>query len=89
MLPGITGWVQLFGIVSFELSGQFNDVIEARADFFGLQMEEYGRSHRAVNGNTRAAAVATSSDTRPRRRDQHERRQVPRAALHADYVFMR
>ena len=39
MLGGITGWVQLFGMVSFELSGQFNNVIEARAEFFGLQME--------------------------------------------------
>ncbi|HJY67021.1 MAG TPA: TetR-like C-terminal domain-containing protein [Streptosporangiaceae bacterium] len=39
MLAGITGWVQLFGMVSFELSGQFNNVIEARAEFFGLQME--------------------------------------------------
>ena len=39
MLAGITGWVQLFGMVSFELSDQFNNVIEARAEFFGLQME--------------------------------------------------
>jgi AcrR family transcriptional regulator len=39
MLAGITGWVQLFGMVSFELSGQFNNVIEARAEFFGVQME--------------------------------------------------
>ena len=39
MLAGITGWVQLFGMVSFELSGQFNNVIEARAEFFGLQIE--------------------------------------------------
>ena len=39
MLAGITGWVQLFGMVSFELSGQFNNVIEARTEFFGLQME--------------------------------------------------
>jgi hypothetical protein len=39
MLAGITGWVQLFGMIGFELSGQFNNVIEARAEFFGLQME--------------------------------------------------
>lgn len=39
LLAGITGWIQLFGMVSFELSGQFNNVIEARAEFFGLQME--------------------------------------------------
>jgi len=39
MLAGITSWVQLFGMISFELSGQFNNVIEARAEFFDLQME--------------------------------------------------
>ena len=39
MLAGITAWIQLFGTVSFELSGQFNNVIEARDEFFGLQME--------------------------------------------------
>jgi AcrR family transcriptional regulator len=39
MLAGITGWVHLFGMVSFELSGQFNNVIESRPEFFALQME--------------------------------------------------
>jgi AcrR family transcriptional regulator len=39
MLAGITGWVQLFGMVSLEISGQFNNVIEARAELFDLQME--------------------------------------------------
>jgi AcrR family transcriptional regulator len=44
-LPGylfqaaMTSWVQLFGIVSFELFGQFNNVIEARAEFFTGQLE--------------------------------------------------
>jgi len=36
---GLTCWVQLFGLVSFELFGQFNNVIDARAEFFGEQME--------------------------------------------------
>ena len=36
---GLTCWVQLFGLVSFELFGQFNNVIDARAEFFDLQME--------------------------------------------------
>lgn len=39
MLAGMAGWVQLFGMLSFELFGQFNNVIEARDEFFGLQME--------------------------------------------------
>jgi len=36
---GLTCWVHLFGLVSFELFGQFNNVIDARAEFFDLQME--------------------------------------------------
>jgi len=40
MLAGITAWVQLFGAVSFELFGQFNNVIDARAEFFEQQMEQ-------------------------------------------------
>jgi AcrR family transcriptional regulator len=35
---GAIGWVQLFGAVSFELFGQFNNVIEARQEFFDYQM---------------------------------------------------
>jgi AcrR family transcriptional regulator len=37
---GLTGWLQLFGVVSFELFGQFNNVIDARAEFFDQQMEQ-------------------------------------------------
>jgi AcrR family transcriptional regulator len=39
LLIGMTGWIQMFGIVSFELFGQFNNVIDARAEFFDQQME--------------------------------------------------
>src|SRR5215469_11316109 len=39
MLAGISGWIQLFGAVSLELFGQFNNVIDARAEFFDEQME--------------------------------------------------
>jgi AcrR family transcriptional regulator len=39
MLAGITGWIQLFGAVSLELFGQFNNVIDARSEFFDGQME--------------------------------------------------
>ncbi|MGW3245735.1 TetR/AcrR family transcriptional regulator [Streptomyces sp. NPDC001070] len=30
----VAAWAQLFGLVSFELFGQFNNVVEARDDFF-------------------------------------------------------
>jgi hypothetical protein len=39
MLAGLTGWIQLFGAVSLELFGQFNNVIDARREFFDQQME--------------------------------------------------
>lgn len=39
LLLGMTGWLQLFGTVSFELFGQLNNVIEERAQFFDQQME--------------------------------------------------
>jgi AcrR family transcriptional regulator len=39
LLAAMTSWVQLFGIVSFELFGQFNNVIDARAEFFTGQLE--------------------------------------------------
>jgi AcrR family transcriptional regulator len=38
-LLGVTSWIQLFGVISFELFGQFNNVIEARDEFFDRQME--------------------------------------------------
>lgn len=38
MLAAMAGWVQLFGTVSFELFGQFNNVIEARDEFFDAQI---------------------------------------------------
>ena len=37
---GLTSWLQLFGVVSFELFGQLNNVIDARAEFFDHQMEQ-------------------------------------------------
>jgi AcrR family transcriptional regulator len=39
MHAGLSGWIQLFGAVSLELFGQFNNVIDARAEFFDEQME--------------------------------------------------
>jgi AcrR family transcriptional regulator len=39
MLAGLSAWIQLFGAVSLELFGQFNNVIDARSEFFDGQME--------------------------------------------------
>ncbi len=39
MHAGLTGWIQMFGAVSLELFGQFNNVVEARDEFYGQQME--------------------------------------------------
>ena len=38
MLAGITAWIHIFGTVSFELFGQFNNVVDARDDFFDAEM---------------------------------------------------
>jgi AcrR family transcriptional regulator len=38
MLAGITAWIHLFGVVSFELFGQFNNVVDARGEFFDAEM---------------------------------------------------
>jgi AcrR family transcriptional regulator len=34
------GWVHAFGMVSFELFGQFNNVVEAREEYFDYQMRQ-------------------------------------------------
>jgi AcrR family transcriptional regulator len=39
LLAGLSGWIQMFGVVSFELFGQFNNVIDARTEFFDQEME--------------------------------------------------
>lgn len=39
LMLGLTSWVQLFGVLSFELFGQFNNVITAHAEYFDQQME--------------------------------------------------
>ncbi|MEO8224970.1 MAG: WHG domain-containing protein [Gammaproteobacteria bacterium] len=35
---GMIGWIHLFGAISFELFGQFNNAIEARDEYFEYQM---------------------------------------------------
>jgi AcrR family transcriptional regulator len=39
VLVGVTAWIQMFGAISFELFGKFNNMINAREDFFDQQME--------------------------------------------------
>jgi AcrR family transcriptional regulator len=39
MFAGLSAWIHLFGTVSLELFGQFNNVIDARAEFFDEQMQ--------------------------------------------------
>jgi AcrR family transcriptional regulator len=36
VIRALVAWSALFGLVSFELFGQFHNVIDARADFFGV-----------------------------------------------------
>jgi len=38
LMRGMAGWMHLFGVVSFELFGQLNNVIEARDEFFTTQL---------------------------------------------------
>jgi len=40
----VAAWAQLFGLVSFELFGQFENVVTARDDFFDRAAEQLARS---------------------------------------------
>ncbi len=48
MLRGLAAWTQLFGHVSFELFGQFTNLIHDRDAFFEVQMKLLG--HDVING---------------------------------------
>jgi AcrR family transcriptional regulator len=43
MARGMTAWLQLFGVLSFELFGQLNNVIDDRTTFFEYQMRAAAR----------------------------------------------
>lgn len=43
LVKGLAGWVQLFGMISFELGGQFTNVLTERTVFFDHQMRAMGR----------------------------------------------
>lgn len=48
MLRGLAAWTQLFGHVSFELFGQFTNLIHDRDTFFAVQMKLVGQQ--VING---------------------------------------
>jgi AcrR family transcriptional regulator len=53
-VPGLAAaWAQLFGLISFELFGQFRRVVEARTEFFDLAVDRL------------AAQVGLASDREP------------------------
>ncbi|MFD3610853.1 TetR/AcrR family transcriptional regulator [Streptomyces atroolivaceus] len=52
----VSAWAQLFGLISFELFGQFNRVVEAREQFFRQAVHELGRSVGLLDGRSAGAA---------------------------------
>ncbi|MFB4426421.1 TetR/AcrR family transcriptional regulator [Streptomyces sp. QL37] len=51
----VAAWAQLFGLISFELFGQFNRVVEAREQFFRHAVHELGRSVGLLDGRSAGA----------------------------------
>ncbi|MFJ4901172.1 MULTISPECIES: TetR/AcrR family transcriptional regulator [unclassified Streptomyces] len=66
----VAAWAQLFGLVSFEIFGQFDRVVEARAAFFRQAVEELGRTV----GLLGTAARGTVDTAGPVRRGGRARR---------------
>ncbi|MFJ4839760.1 TetR/AcrR family transcriptional regulator [Streptomyces sp. NPDC088746] len=54
----VAAWAQLFGLISFELFGQFNRVVEAREQFFRHAVHELGRSVGLLDGRSAGAGGA-------------------------------
>ncbi|MFB8116784.1 MULTISPECIES: TetR/AcrR family transcriptional regulator [unclassified Streptomyces] len=52
----VAAWAQLFGLISFELFGQFNRVVEAREQLFRHAARELGRSVGLLDGRVPAGA---------------------------------
>ncbi|MGN5635399.1 TetR/AcrR family transcriptional regulator [Streptomyces sp. AC154] len=65
--PIVAAWAQLFGLVSFEVFGQFDRVVEARAAFFGQAVEELGRTVGLLSTAARGAAGPARQGGRARR----------------------
>ncbi|MFD0023982.1 TetR/AcrR family transcriptional regulator [Streptomyces sp. NPDC058382] len=49
--PLVAAWSQLFGLISFEIFGQFNRVVEAREVFFRHAVEELARTVGLLGGS--------------------------------------
>ncbi|WP_123528752.1 TetR/AcrR family transcriptional regulator [Streptomyces sp. 840.1] len=60
-VPIVAAWSQLFGLVSFEIFGQFNRVVEARDSFFRHAVEELGRTVGLLGTAARGAADTASA----------------------------
>ncbi|WP_329225830.1 TetR/AcrR family transcriptional regulator [Streptomyces sp. NBC_01460] len=52
----VAAWAQLFGLISFELFGQFNRVVEAREQLFRHAAHEIGRSVGLLEGRAPTGA---------------------------------
>lgn len=50
MVALVSAWAQLFGLISFELFGQFTRVVEAREELFRHAVHELGRSVGLLDG---------------------------------------
>ncbi|MFE4693020.1 TetR/AcrR family transcriptional regulator [Streptomyces sp. NPDC056749] len=51
----VSAWAQLSGLISFELFGQFDRVVEAREQFFRHAVQELGRSVGLLDGRSAGA----------------------------------
>lgn len=54
----VSAWAQFFGLISFELFGQFNRVVEAREQLFRHAVHELGRSVGLLGGRPPAGTDA-------------------------------
>lgn len=66
-VPIVAAWSQLFGLLSFELFGQFERVVEARDIFFRHAVEELGRTVGLLGAAARGAAGAAGTPGAPGR----------------------
>ena len=70
MVRALVAWSALFGIVSFELFGQFHNVIDANADFFAtaaLELAAFVGLPARRRGDARNPAVRADRRSRPPR----------------------
>ncbi|MFE9249164.1 TetR/AcrR family transcriptional regulator [Streptomyces sp. NPDC007088] len=59
VMPMVAAWAQLFGLVSFEVFGQFNRVVESREDFFVRSVAALAASVGLVAPREGAGAAGT------------------------------